>query len=107
VRWQRLTDPFRGRASLAQAFWLYGCGVSVGYVALGWLLEPRTPVAILMFLLVGIAIGLVQSVVFWQCAFNSRFRSLGVLLRAWVILGVLSVPVILYAVFKYPELLTP
>jgi hypothetical protein len=107
VPWQRLTDPFRGRTSLSRVFWLWGCGLSLGYAILGWAFEPRSPMAIFIYLLAGVVISLVQSAVFWQCAFNSRFRSLGILTRVGVILGLLTVPMILYVAFKYPELLAP
>jgi len=106
--WRRyFADPLRGKASLSVVFWFWGCGASVVYTIAGVLLQPSAPSAITLYTLVGLALGLLQSAMLWQCAFNSRFRALGVLLRAGVVVGLLTVPLMLYLMVKYPELLVP
>ena len=106
--WRRyFADPLRGKASLSQVFWLWGCGASVAYAVVGLLLQPSGPTGITLYTAGGLALGLLQSAMLWQCAFNSRFRSLGVLLRVTVILGLLTVPLMVYMMVKYPELLIP
>ena len=52
--WPRfLTDPLRGKASLAKAFWLYGLGSSVIYKIVGWIAEPQSHVGVVIYLLGG------------------------------------------------------
>ena len=43
----------------------------------------------------------------WQCAYNSRFPAAGRLLRGVVVVGVLTVPLMLYVLFRHAEILVP
>jgi uncharacterized membrane protein YuzA (DUF378 family) len=106
ARW--LIDPVTGKSSVGRAFWLYGLGGSVAYSIIGWLLDPRTPAAITAYVLVGLAIGVLQSLILWQCAPNSRSVLLGRFTRAAAILGLITIPIMLYLLFKNgPTLLPP
>ena len=104
---QVLTDPLRGKTSLWRVIWIYGFGATLVYSLLGWILAPETSLGVAIYFLLGLALGILQSVMLWQCAFNTRSRVFGRLLRAAVVIGLLMVPVMLYVVFKYPEALLP
>jgi hypothetical protein len=68
-----LAEPLRGKTSLWKVIWIYGFGASVVYTLLGWMFVPETPLGITVYFLFGLALGILQSVMLWQCAYNSRF----------------------------------
>lgn len=105
LKW--LAEPLRGRTSLWQVIWIYGLGASILYTLLGWVLAPETPVGIGLYFIGGLALGVVQSVMLWQCAYNSRFPAAGRLLRVMVVIGLLMLPLMLYVLFRHPEALLP
>ena len=100
---QFLLDALRGKTSLAKVFWLYGLGGSVGYSFLRWIFEPRSPVAVAVYLVGGLGLGLLQCAMLWQCAYNSRVRFLGSVIRAGVICGSVTLPLLLYDMLKNPR----
>jgi hypothetical protein len=102
-----LAEPLRGKTSLWKVIWIYGFGASVVYTLLGWVFAPETPLGVGLYFVLGLALGVVQSVMLWQCAYNSRFPAAGRLLRALVVIGLLLVPLMLYVVFQHPEALLP
>lgn len=104
-RW--LTDALAGRLSLARAFWLWGVGVSVAYSLMGALIDVEHPVALTIYLAVGLALGLLQTVILWRCASNSRSSFLGRLVRTVMIAGLIMVALLLYMVLTNPGLLRP
>ncbi len=102
--WQRyLIDPLRGRTSLWRVIWLYGFVVSIAYSLLAPLF-PSTRAGLGTYVAGGVAIGIVQSVMLWQCAFNSRYPRYGHWLRAMVVIGALAMLVVLYVAWSHPEL---
>ncbi len=105
--WSALTDPLRGKTSLWKVIWIYGFGVSVVYTVLGLIVVPETPVGIGVYILLGLALGIVQSAMLWKCAYNSRFPSAGKLLRIVAVAGLLTIPLMLYILFNHPEALVP
>jgi hypothetical protein len=108
VMWSRaLTDPLRGKTPLWKVIWIYGFGVSIAYTVLGWAFVPATPAAIGLYSLLGLAIGIVQSAMLWKCAYNSKFRSVGRLLRVFVVVGLLIIPLMLYVLLNHPDVLAP
>jgi FtsH-binding integral membrane protein len=102
-RW--LTDAFRGKDSLARAFWLWGVGVSVAYSLVGALIDVDRPIALTVYLVFGLALGVLQTVILWRCATNSRSSMLRRLVRAAVIGGLVIVVLMLYVVLTNPSLL--
>ncbi|HEY2808256.1 MAG TPA: hypothetical protein VGI91_05645 [Steroidobacteraceae bacterium] len=101
--WRYLTDPLKGKTPLWQVVWIYGVGVSVVYA----LLEPLFPVAKSGFgayFVLGLLIGILQSVMVWQCAYNSKYPRYGHVLRVFVVIGLLLVPLMLYVLWSHPEL---
>lgn len=104
---QALTDPLRGKTPLWKVIWIYGVGVSIVYTVLGWIFVPETPAGIGIYFLLGLALGIVQSVMLWKCAYNSKFPTAGRLLRLLVVLGLLAVPLMLYVFVNRPEALEP
>jgi len=105
--WSALSDPMRGKTPLWKVIWVYGFGVSVVYTVLGMILVPETPVGIGVYILLGLALGIVQSVMLWKCAYNSRYPSTGKLLRIVAVAGLLAIPLMLYVLIKNPEALVP
>ena len=102
ARW--LSDPLTGKTSLGRAVWLYGLGGSFLYSALG-LLVPETTGGFTAYVLAGLAVGILQSVVLWRCAPNSRSAFVGRLVRAAVIVGLLLMPLMLYLSFTNSDML--
>ena len=100
-----LTDPLRGRTPLRRVFWVYCVLVSVVYSALGLLIDPLNVTSVRVYTVLGLAIGVVQCIMLWQCAYNSRSRALGVWVRISVILGLLMIPLLLYLVYAYASLI--
>jgi len=92
-RW--ITDPLNGKTSLARAFWLYGFGISIAYSVIA-LLIPATPVGYALYVVSGFAVGILQSVILWRCAPNSRSAFLGRMVRTAVVVGLIAVPIMLY-----------
>ena len=104
-RW--MADALAGKVSLARAFWGYGLGVSVAYSLVGLLVDiENRPVAV-TYLLVGVALGILQTIILWRCAYNSRSRVLGSLVRAAMVLGVVVVVLVVYLLFSHLDLLLP
>jgi len=102
-----LSDAFRGKASLRRAFWLYGVGISVVYSALGLFVDPLNVRSLVVYTVVGLAIGLVQCIILWRCAPNSRSRLATRLTRIAVIAGLLTIPLFLYLLYAAPAALVP
>jgi len=96
-RW--LTDALSGKVSLARAFWVYGLGVSVACSLLGGFIDLENPLALTIYLLFGLGLGLLQTVILWRCAYNSPSKFLGRLVRTAVIVGLIMVPLVLYLLF--------
>jgi hypothetical protein len=103
-RW--LTDPLAGKTSLGRAFWLYGVGGSILYSVVALLL-PETPSGFAVYVLLGLALGVLQSLILWRCAPNSRSAFLGRLVRASVVVGLIMVPLVLYLLFTSADALLP
>jgi hypothetical protein len=103
--WQRyLIDPLRGRTPLWQVIWIYGFGVSVLYALLEPLFAPSTRLGNGVYWALGIVIGIVQSVMLWQCAYNSSRPGYGRVLRVLVVVAALLFPLMLYFFWSHPEL---
>lgn len=105
LRW--LTDALSGKTSLARAFWVYGLGVTVAYSLLAGLLDLQDRLSITVYLLFGVALGVLQSAILWRCAYNSQFAFLGRLLRAALVLGLIMAAVMLYVFFTNADVLLP
>jgi hypothetical protein len=104
-RW--LTDALTGKASLRRAFWVYGFGVSVVYSLIGGFIDVESPVALTLYLLLGLGVGVLQTVILWRSARNSPSKLLGRLVRAAVIAGLIMVPLMIYLLFSNSSLLLP
>jgi predicted membrane protein len=107
VRHRWLADALSGKVSLSRAFWVYGLGISIVYSLIGLLIDIQNPVEDTVYLLVGAALGVLQTIVLWRCADNSRSRVLGRLVRTVVVLGVIMVAVMAYMLLTNSELLLP
>lgn len=102
-RW--LTEALRGKASLSRAFWLYGLGVSVAYSIPGLFIDLGHLTAAVIYLLVGLAIGVVQTTILWRSSYNSRSRLLGRLVRMTMILGLVFVVFMIWLLYSNRGLL--
>ena len=93
---QWLAEALHGRVSLSRAFWLYGLGVSVVYSLIGLLVDVQNlPVAV-AYLVVGLALGVLQTIILWRSASNSRSKFLGGLVHSLMVLGFILVALMLY-----------
>ena len=102
-----LTDALSGKVSLSRAFWVYGLGISVAYSLIGLLIDIQNPLRVSVYLLVGAALGVLQTIILWRCAYNSRSRFLGRLVRTAMVFGLIMVAVMLYVLFTNSDLLLP
>ena len=98
-RW--LADALSGKTSLARAFWGYGLGVSVVYSLIGLLIDPENVLRATVYLLVGVALGVLQTIILWRSAYNSRSRFLGRLVRTTVVFGLIVVALMLYLLYQF------
>jgi hypothetical protein len=97
-RW--LADALGGKTSLARAFWLYGLGVSVVYSLIGLLVDAENVFGAVAYVLFGVALGVLQTIILWRCADNSRSRLLGRLVRATMIFGLIVAALMIYLLFQ-------
>ena len=104
-RW--LSDALGGKASLSRAFWLYGFGVSVAYSVVGLFIDIENRVGLIAYLVIGTVLGVLQTIILWRCAANSRSKFLGRLVRTAVVFGLAMVAVMLYVLFVNSDLLLP
>jgi len=107
MRPQWLADALSGKVSLSRAFWVYGLGLSVAYSLVGLFIDLESLRSITVYVLVGAVLGILQSIVLWRCAYNSRSRFLGTLLRTVLVFGLLLLAVMLYVLFTNSALLLP
>ena len=104
-RW--LADALGGRVSLSRAFWIYGLGISVVYSALGLLIDLKSSLGVTVYLLLGALLGVLQTIILWRCAYNSRSRFLGRLVRIAMVFGLILVAVMFCVLLTNYELLLP
>jgi hypothetical protein len=102
-----LTDGLSGKLSLKRAFWIWGVGVSVAYSLIGAFIDVEHTLALTVYLAFGLALGVLQTVILWRCAANSRSKFLGRLIRTVVIAGLIMVGLAVYVVFTNPGLVLP
>ncbi|HVP34356.1 MAG TPA: hypothetical protein VMT09_11985 [Steroidobacteraceae bacterium] len=107
MRPQWLADALSGKVSLSRAFWVYGLGLSVAYSLVGLFIDLENLRSVAVYVLVGAVLGILQSIVLWRCAYNSRSRFLGTLVRTALVFGLLLLAVMLYVLFTNPALLLP
>jgi hypothetical protein len=102
--WQRLVmDPLRGRTPLWKVIWIYGFGVT----AILLLVEPLFLGSRLVhgiYYAIGTVVGILQSVMLWQCSYNAKSRAYGAFLRVLVVLCLLMIPLVLYVLWSHPEI---
>jgi hypothetical protein len=98
-RW--LADALSGKVSLARAFWVYGLGVSVVYSLIGLPIDIQNRPVLIVYLVVGLALGVLQTIILWRCASNSRSKFLGRLVRTAMVCGFIVVAIMLYVLFQF------
>ena len=104
-RW--LSDALTGKLSLARAFWIWGVGVSLVYSLLGVFIDAEHTLALTVYLALGLALGLLQTVILWRSASNSKSKLLIRLVRSVVIAGLILAALALYVVLTNPGLQLP
>ena len=102
-RW--LADALLGKVSLSRAFWVYGLGVSVAYSLIGLVIDIQNSLGVTVYLLVGAALGVLQTIILWRCAYNSRSRFLGRLVRTAMVFGLIVMVVMLYVLLTNSDVL--
>ena len=101
--WRFLTDPLQGRWPLARAIWIYGFGVSIAYL----LIEPLftgSSLAHGVYYALGLVIAVLQSVIIWRCSYNAKSPTYGRFLRALIVVGAVMTVLVLYMLWRDPEL---
>lgn len=102
-RW--LADALSGKVSLSRAFWLYGLGISVAYSLIGLLIDIQNLPVVAIYLAVGLALGVLQTIILWRSASNSRSKFLSRLVHTVMVLGFIVVAIMLYVLFTNWNLL--
>jgi hypothetical protein len=90
-----------GKVSLSRAFWGYGFGVSVAYSLIGLFIDLENPFADTIYLLIGGALGVVQTIILWRCAYNSRSKFLGRLVRTAVVFGLIAAAAMICVFYQF------
>lgn len=103
LRW--LVDALRGKVSLSRAFWLYGLGISIVYSLIGLFIDIENVPVIVIYGIVGLALGVLQTIILWRSASNSSSRLLARLVHAVMILGFIVAGIMLYVLFTNWRLL--
>jgi hypothetical protein len=98
-RW--LTDALSGKASLARAFWVYGLGISVAYSLIELFIDAANPLVATFYMLVGVLLGVLQTVILWRCAYNSRSKFLGKFVRTGIVFGFIAMAIVLYVLYQF------
>ena len=98
-RW--LTDALSGKVSLARAFWLYGLGVSVAFSVIAAVIDIQNPLAVTIYFVLGVVVGVAQTVILWRSAYNSPSKFLGRVVRTAIVVGFIMVPLMLYLMYRY------
>jgi hypothetical protein len=104
-RW--LTDALSGKVSLARAFWIYGLGISVVYSLIGVFIDIQDLPLVMIYLIVGLALGVLQTIIMWRCASNSGSKFLGRFVRTVMVFGLIVVAIMLYVLFTNSDVLLP
>jgi hypothetical protein len=105
---QWLTDALTGKISLSRAFWIYGVGVSVAYSLIAAFIDIENRMALTAYVLIGLLLGVLQSVILWRSALHSPYKFLGRVIRTALIAAlIIVVPLTIYLLFTNPELLLP
>src|ERR1700692_4314133 len=97
-------EPLQGRTPLWKVVWVYGFAVSLVYALVALVLPLENTVVSWAYMLIGLLIGLYQLIGLWKCAFNSRSRGWGVLVRVSVIASLVFIPVCIYLFVTQPAL---
>ena len=91
-----LLEPLQGRTQLWRVVLIYGFGVNCVLSLAALPFQPLQSTTLWLFLAIGLIVGLYQMFALWQCAYNSRFRPLGFIIRACVAVSILTVPLFIY-----------
>jgi hypothetical protein len=91
-----LLEPLQGRTQLWRVVLIYGLGVNCALSLAALPFQPLQSTTLWLFLAIGLIVGLYQLFALWQCAYNSRFRPLGSIVRACVAVSILAVPLFIY-----------
>ena len=102
-RW--LTDALSGKVSLARAFWVYGLGTSVAYSLIGLPIDIQNLPLLIVYVLGGLVLGVLQTIILWRCASNSRSKVLRRLVRTTMVFGFIVVAIMLYVLLTHADLL--
>jgi hypothetical protein len=98
-RW--LTDALSGKASLARAFWVYGLGISVAYSLIELFIDAENPLVATFYMLVGVVLGVLQTIILWRCAYNSRSKFLCGFVRTGIVFGFIAMAIVLYVLYQF------
>jgi hypothetical protein len=102
--WQRyILDPLRGRTPLRRVIWVYGVALTLVLLLIEPLFVGSSLAHGIYYGFTGL-VGILQSIMLWQCAYNAKSRAYGVWIRLLVILGLLMVVFALCVLWRHPEI---
>jgi hypothetical protein len=96
--WAAFTDPLQGKTSLSKVIWLYGFAGSLLVSVIGLLL-PGGEFLRRSCVVFGLLFSVYVTVATYQCAGNTRSKTLAWLVRVGAILSLVLLPVLAYLDF--------
>jgi hypothetical protein len=95
-----LTEPLRGKTSLAKVFWLYGLLGSVLVSAAGLAVDPANELATRAYTAFGLLFSVYVTVATYRCASNCRSKFLARLARISAVASLVMLPVLAYLYYS-------
>jgi len=95
-----MTEPLRGKTSLAKVFWLYGLLGSVLVSAVGLAVDPANELAARVYTAFGLLFSVYVSIATYRCASNCRSKFLARLARISAVASLVMLPVLAYLYFS-------
>jgi hypothetical protein len=94
--WPAVTNPLRGRTSLARVVWVYGLLGSVLVSLVGLFLDTGNEPVMRIYAVFGLLYSVYVAVATWRCAANCRSAFWAVMARISAVLSLLLLPVFAY-----------
>jgi hypothetical protein len=96
--WSVIREPLQGKMSLSRVFWIYGVLGSILVSAMG-LLVGGSEVARRSYVVFGLVFSIYVTVATYQCAGNTRSKSLAWFVRICAVFSLALLPIFAYLDF--------
>jgi hypothetical protein len=97
--WAWVTEPLRGRTSLARVVWVYGLLGSLLVSLFGLILDTGNEPVMRAYALLGVLYSVYVAVATYRCAANCRSAFWAVMARISAVLSLILLPVFAYLEF--------